>query len=87
METKSSIACVFEKEKYYNLKLNNGTVIINFFVHEIIGDWLLGSSGDYRVNKIRTINKGQEIFAKGEAINKNVVKECEESPYKEIAEG
>lgn len=41
----------------------------------------MGSSSDYRVNKIKTTTEGKEIFAKGEAINKNVVKECEVSPY------
>ncbi len=31
MKSESNINCAFEKEKYYNIKLNNGTVIINFF--------------------------------------------------------
>lgn len=81
MESKSNINCAFEKGKSYNIKLNNGAVIINFYVNETIGDWLLGSSSDFRVNKIKTINSGNEIFAKGEAINKTVISECEENPY------
>lgn len=84
MKSELNINCAFEKDKYYNIKLDDGTVIINFFVNEIIEGFILGSSCNYRIKKIKTTNDGKETFPKGEFIKIKSIRECEFNPYQEM---